>query len=312
MKMNNRILAIVFFVLLALFLFQKFVNKPKQRSFRDTIVEIDTLKIDKLKLINKGNPAITLQKENGNWEMVTDEGSFDVKNASVFPFLQALSGLEAGQLVSRSSDKWEDYELTDETASILEAYKGGKKMAELYVGRFSFDQASRTAKSYVRRGDEEDIYSVDGFLSMSFDRKPDDFRNKDLFNNMSIDSIQSIRLNGADRDDNLEKGIAGEWIDDEGQLADSAAVATYLQKLSQLRGSKFYTSTDNSLQQIARMELVDRNDAAAYIMGIYSRSDTSGQFVIRNERNVLQSFESDSSGIFQQAYLDFLKLMNSN
>jgi len=159
MKLSNKILGIVFFVLLALWLGKKTILKPATRSFKEVLTSFEAASIDKVTLQKAGAPLISLQKKGDDgWEVSSDNRTLSAREDAITGLIQELSNLKTKLLVSRNTEKWKDYEVDDATAKVIELFSGSEKKASLYVGKLNFNQQMRTAESYIRLAEEAKMF----------------------------------------------------------------------------------------------------------------------------------------------------------
>ena len=67
--MNNKVLLLIFGILLTVYVCSQFKGKDKSRSFSENIVSIDSSLVDKIEVIQK-EMTFQLIKENNGWSIV--------------------------------------------------------------------------------------------------------------------------------------------------------------------------------------------------------------------------------------------------
>jgi len=239
MQLNNKVLATIFFVLLGIWIIRKTSCKPIQRSFRNHITTIDTSIIDRILLWPNGinGEKIELKKENG-WRVSDGSRTVIADGSRVNSILGQLVNIPVKQLISKNPERQKDYEVDEESGKIVEIYSSEKLIDKIIVGRFNFNQQTRSGISYARKDGEDDIYSVDGFMSMSFDTDFNGFRQKQLLQLTSQD-LKSITLNQHGQSLAIQKDIAGNWLAGDIVL-DSIAMTQYVNGLGSVMGTNFY------------------------------------------------------------------------
>ena len=306
MKFNNKILGLLFIGLMAMFLVSKILNKPQVKSFKDVLVNIDTSAVDKIVFYPKGTAAkITIERNGGFWE--ADDGSLKITatSSSVNALLSPTTNIKALQLISKNESKWSEYEVDDNSGKKIELYTGNKLLSGFYVGRFNFNQNTRSAKTYMRLADENDIYVVDGFLSMSYEKQFNDFRNKRLVNDLSIDDLSTVKLISDDIKITIEKDLSNHWVDENNKMLDSLKTTRAVQGLVNLMGNEIIDFKPNASNRIARLILIS-GEKSEQVIDIYKKDESD--FVLTSSGNKNVYFRSDSTGIFKTAYLDILNL----
>lgn len=306
MKFNNKILGIIFIGLLALYFIKKVVSKPEVRSFKEVLVSVDTASVNKLIYYPKGgSPVISLQRNGSNWTANNGTKTVDAVSGIIQSMLAPTTEIKPLQLISKSKEKWADYEVDDASGKKVELYNGDKLLSSFYVGRFNFNQNTKTAKTYMRLSGEDDIYIIDGFLSMTYEKQFDDFRNKNLFNGLNSENITGLKISG-DVNIGLGKDISGQWIDDEGLTKDSLSVARYIQSLSNARGSEIIDDYSPHNNLISQINISTKDNINNQNIDIYKEGDNS--FIMKSSSNDV-FFKTDSSGIFKSLYLDLKELL---
>lgn len=307
MKLDNRFLTILFFALLGIFVFKKFIDKPKVRSFREVLVEIDTSQVNKIVLNKPASKAIVLLRKADKWLVKSGDREYEAMKASVDPILRTIAFVKASQLVSRSEDKWSEFELDETAGRKIEVYNGDKLKDAFWIGRFDFDQNRRTAQTYVRKADEADVYAVEGFLSMTFDKKVEDFRNKSLFENVSSGEVKSLSLQTEGEASLIfEKTLDGEWMAEQA-LIDSSAIVEYLGRLTNSQGAQFIEGLVPEQSDLLSNLIVELNDGRQSEVKIY-RDETTEKFVVNSTDNPDAFFLTDSTALYKTLITDIRAL----
>jgi len=295
MKSNNRILGIIFFCLLALLIAKKTILKPTQRSFKQELTSFDAEAIDKVTIQLENQPETVLTKANGQWSASNGTLNIPAKEGSVSGLLRELANIKTKQLVSRNTEKWNEYEVDETKGRQIDIYSGGKKITGLTIGRFNFNQQTRSGISYARLSDEDDIYALDGFLSMTATKDFNSFRDGSL---MKLDpaAIEKITVSNGEQMTTLSKTLEGQWLSNDLPV-DSTITANYISALCSLSGKKF--NDDFSAATAQKIKTLSLGDAT-----IEAYLNPAGGFVLKSNKNDAY-FNSDSLGIFKKAFLDF-------
>jgi hypothetical protein len=196
-KLNTKILIIVLVVLAAIFALSRVFRQPGLESnLRKTLVSVDTTKVTEVRIQPSSNRTseIKLFKEGKNWNVVADKQKSVTDLASVKSMLGQLLDLRTQRLASRKKEKWETYNVGDKGTHVT-IYEGSKKVADLNIGKTGFVQNGNGrfggAYTYVRLSDENEVYTVDGFLESQFNRSYNDWRNK-AFLRLNRDDITKL------------------------------------------------------------------------------------------------------------------------
>lgn len=233
---NNKLL-IVFAVLLVLVLVV-FSNKnsKKESSFNKQLVELSEDEITQILLHPKlmNNAEISMNKEGDVWAISDGTNSYRANTSMINNVLSTLTSLEARSLVANSKDKWDEYEVSDSLAACrVEVFAGSKKKADIYIGKFKFAQP-QSMSTYVRLNGQKQTYKVDGFLSSTFNRNLNDWRDKTMLKDLTTNWTKMTFNYPADSSFVLEKSNERWMID--GVFADSVSVAGYINTMKNLSG----------------------------------------------------------------------------
>jgi hypothetical protein len=209
-KKSNKILWIVFGVLLvAVVLIFTSESSKKERSFKKDIVSIDTASISSFSIFPKSKPGTEVRflKNGDNWTVSSSvqNKSFSVPESKIENIFSELSRIKPKRVAARSQSKWAEYQV-DSAATRIVVNEDGSEVLNLIIGKFSFQQP-RSMSTYVRLMGENDVYEVDGFLEMTFNKDVNSFRdetlikadkaqlNKISFDYGSADSFELVKIN---------------------------------------------------------------------------------------------------------------------
>lgn len=173
---------------------QLFELGTKKRNFRATLVEIDKDKVNKLTLYPQalGGKSLTFTKADSTWTMAEEAGTpVNIEASQVTSLLAALETIKPSRLAATDAEKWVTYEVTDDKGTRVTVEEAGKKSLDIYIGKFSVKQLKPQVggqqnpmmggqqqpdiTSYVRLHGENQTYATNGLLSMTFNRKAEDF-----------------------------------------------------------------------------------------------------------------------------------------
>ena len=299
MKFNNKTLGLIFLALLAILILRKVMTKPEVRSIREVLVSIDTSKVDKVILTNGTETPIELNKSSSGWTVSAEGKTNTATDNSVNSILSSLLRIVPDQLISKNKEKWGDYELDESTGKKVEVYSKGKLMDSFYAGRFNFNQNTRSAKTYMRKANEDDVYSVDGFLSMTYAKKYNDFRNKKIFDGISRTDIKKVAISN----DNNSNSIGfknGQWVDENENILDSSKVESYISNLISQSGNEiddeFIPNVD---MPVTSVNLMSTDGANLAELKVFEDKKDDKPFVFISTLNKESKLRSDSSGLYQ-------------
>ncbi|MEM9548780.1 MAG: DUF4340 domain-containing protein [Bacteroidota bacterium] len=302
MNWNNKILAIIFFVLLGIWILNKSFNRVSDTSFKSVLMQVDTATVDKLVLYPKGmdSTVLTLTRSNGNWNISNSTLTTAADKNRVTSVLSQIAYIPTKRLISKKEENQVDYEVDDKNGKIVEVYQGDNLLNKVIFGRFNFNQNTRSATSYGRIADDNEIYSLDGMISMSFDTDFNSFRNNKLIS-INKDDIRGIEYNGTP----LQPAGKNLWTYN-GIQVDSIGMTSYLRGLSNITSTTFADGFSGNSGSSKTMTIRVDNMAAPLTIQAYN---SANGFIIKSSENEA-FFGSDSTGVYKKIFGDLDALIS--
>ncbi len=306
--MNNKTLGIVFGALLVIYLMTKFLGGPKDRSFDPNILQVDTAEVTKILIQpSGGESSFTLDRSGGQWSLQRGSQTYDLAMGSVGTLLSNIQLIQAERIVSKNPDRFSEYNVDDSTGTVIEIYAGGKKIKEIVAGRFSFNQATRNGISYVRLLDDDAVYAVDGFLSMTLTQSFDNYRDKSI---LKLNNADLTKVSLQDVDAKIEVSKSGEtWMRDD-VVVDSTAMAGYLSNVSSVSGTAFLDDKSQIGPEIKAITFEGNNMTAPVTVTCYQAEGATQPFVINSSLNADAYFLSDTVGVHDRLFGKFSEIFN--
>jgi hypothetical protein len=307
--MNNKILLGVLLGLLLIYGISRVFSGSKEKSFKAELIQIDTTSIAKIEITPKGDQnTFSLTNDNGQW--MASKGTINVVAIpeAVAGLIDQLALVKTKHIAAKSADKWAEYELEPEQAGKLSIYTTDGGSESFYIGKFSFNQQARTATSYLRLEEGDEVYAVDGFQGMAFSRTFNDFRNKVLARTTPDVEFTRFQLDDGRQVFNVVK-IPTAWTIDGTQPLDSMKVENYLNTFRNFNGVNFIDNIDPSaIAQLPKQSLrLEGNNLIAPInITVYQDASRPMPFIIHSTANPDAYFASDSTGIYSQIVQDVL------
>lgn len=238
-KVNNKILGIVFGILLLIgaFIFV-FDGGKTERTFREVLVDIDTSKVTEILIYPKSqnHKEVRLYKDKDEWRVdLPSGGNAKVVDQRISSLFSQLLAILPKRLAARDESKWNELQV-DSTGSRVKVIEGSKLSLDLVIGRFSFQQP-RTMNTFVRLYNDKDVYEVDGFLDMTFNQGANIFRDGTVIKSDHNSWKQIHFTYPADSSFQMVKGDSN-WLID-GRNTDSLKTANYLNRLANLSNNNF-------------------------------------------------------------------------
>lgn len=302
---KNKLLLIVFAVLLAIYFGNKFLGSENERNFKNILVELDTASVSKVVIKGKSNQSdVTFTKENGNWKVSNSAITDNADMNNVRGILASMVSLKPQRLVANSPEKWAQYEVTDSLGARVEYYEGDKKLTDIMVGKFSFNQAARTAATFVRLTDEDEVYTVDGFLSSTFDQEFNNYRDKTFLETVP-ENLTSLNYTYPGDSSYSLNNIGDQWQVN-GLQADSANVQKYINGLRKINQREFIDNYTAPSQPDYSLVLNGDNMTAIEIKGYWK----NGELIMNSSLNPGSYFKQGSFKAFEKLFIGSNQLIS--
>ena len=293
-KNSNKTLWIIFAILLvAVVLIFTTESTKKERSFKKDLVSIDTSAITSISIFPKSKPGaeVKLLKNEGVWKVFSENGNnYTVPNFKMKNLFGELIKIKPKRVAARSKSKWAEYEV-DSSATRVVVNESGNEVLNLIIGKFAFQQP-RSMSTFVRLMNDKDVYEVDGFLEMTFNKDAKSLRNETLiksdrnsWNKISFvsnlsDSFELVKV------DDL-------WMID-GVATDSAKTATALSSLARISSADYIDDVNTALLPPQDSKLVIELNDEAKIEVVGYKNDT--KFIIQSSQNSENYFDGNKVG----------------
>ncbi|RMF29241.1 MAG: DUF4340 domain-containing protein, partial [Bacteroidetes bacterium] len=271
------------------------------RSFRTELIRIDTSRVSSVTVTPKGQEEFTLVRESEGWLATRGDLTVKALPSAVNDLLRQLALVETQRIAAKKPEKWSEFEVGEGQGTRLVVKSNGKVLEDFIIGRFAFNQQTRSATSYVRLSGEDEVYAVEGFLGLSLGQGFDSYRNK-LVLKFQREDLKEIALSG---DENARMSRTdGNWQLDDGTPVDSLALTRYLTPLQTLSGSEFADSfnPDTAPPPLKTLQLVTQTGDTLRV-DAYRDTTLAKPFVVHSSLNPEGWFLSDSTGLFKRLFL---------
>ncbi len=237
--MSNKTLVILLVVLAVAAIIIYFPSGDKtERTFKTELVEIDTSAVTEIIIAPKSmnGDSFKIYKESDQWKVTLADGKIAiVPKEKADRLIDQIRTITPKRLAARSKTKWAEFEV-DSSATRVIVKEGGSTTLDILIGKFLFQQP-RSVSTYVRLSDDNDVYLVDGFLSMSFNQAADTYRDNVVIKGDPNKWDQLVFNYPADSSFQMSK-VDGKWMSNNTAL-DSAKTEKYLSQLSRMTNSNY-------------------------------------------------------------------------
>jgi hypothetical protein len=322
-KKTIRKLAVFFVFLLALVLVVLLIDQKRgKRTFRTDLFDADTADVTAIIIRTKAdrdNP-ITFEKKKSGWQLKSRSRQFNAESGIVQEMLRTLNDLQATRVAATDKSKWREFEVDDSSATKILVKKGKKLVSTLYLGKFSYqvpknsnpyDYYNQQPKisTYVKVGDEKQVYVVEGFLSMLFNRSFNDYRDQAIIRSNSNDWTRLTFSYRADSSFAIvkEKGL---WSLD-GMPVDSVKAAEYLKSIASVSCENFVDDQKPvSGKPDFSLKIEGNNRVTPIIINAFAADSTHG-YLIHSSENEGAYFSGKQSGLINRIFIGKKRFFNT-
>lgn len=286
-KRNSKILLGVFVALLAFFVISKMAEKKKgNRSFKSILVEFDSTEVDYIEIIPKAKDQTVILENKDGWKLQYNDALVSADEAAIYDIFTNLADLKPKRIAATKKDKWTEFEVTDSLATRVILKSDGDIVADVYIGKFGYKQApggqyqrqqSPQFFTHVRMADEEEVYVVEKFLTMTFNKELKAFRNKTVIESEN-ENWTKLTYNYPDSSFYLMKQN-DKWMMS-GVIADSIEVEAYIKNISKLSNSEFVDEiTKDQLGNEIFSVTIEGNNFSPIKVNAYPADSIHGYYV---------------------------------
>lgn len=301
-KLSTKTLIILFaglLIVVAAFLFND--AKHGERSFRKELVNIDTAKVTSINIYPKtnGHKLIKIFKEGNYWKIdIAKNKTAYVPRLRINEIFREVLGIKPLSVAALNKNKWKEYQVDDSSGIEIKMYEGGDNTLDLTVGKFAFKRP-RSMFTYVRVGDDNNVYKVNGMPGFLFNHNANYFRDGRIIeDNYSNWTKLSFSYPG-DSSFTVEKKNKN-WMMGT-RIADSANTVNFLRSLSQLNSQNFIDNFDQSALSKAAYTLTINSSAKGgiTITSFISPSDT----LVNSSTNPDAYFDGSKNNLLKNIFV---------
>ncbi len=181
-KLSNRTLFILMAILGAIVAWTYFSeNKKSESNFREQFVTVDTALVKEIYIYPKASPGeeIKFFKSGDSWRVTNGKEESPVESQTISSLFSSFANLKTKSLAATSNEQWDNFLVGDTSANRIK-FVTSSGTTDIMVGKFAFNNETRSASTYVRMHNEIEVYLVDGFLSFTINQPFDSWRNRSL------------------------------------------------------------------------------------------------------------------------------------
>jgi len=307
-KLNLTTLIIVSGILVAVVIISQVISNYKgERNFKKQVFDTDTTKISTIIIKTKlAKQELELVKDGKDWNVLVKGKTYKAEKSIIRSMIMEIYNMRAERLAAMDKPEWNTFQVTDSLATHVKVKQGNKIVADFLIGKFSYSQNPQKFNTFIRLSNENEVYAVNGFLAMTFNKQLNDVRNKAL---VDVHSAQITKLRftyPADSSFELVKVKNGWKIN--GQEADSAKVAGYVNNLAHANGNEFVLDSIKSGLRIYSLKIEGNNFNPVEISA--NIADTTYKYIVSSNINPEGRFSGLSSDLTNRIFVNknrFLK-----
>jgi hypothetical protein len=309
-KFKSGILIVILAVLLIIYMIVRFSGSD-DRTFRDKALSFDSSVITEIIIDDPKNQQdpVDLIKTGDKWTVKVSGRDYTADTNVIKNMLGQLSDMPTKRFAGKGSDAWAKYEVADTSGTLVTIKSSGKTMAEILVGKFSYNipkdqqqmpnrQQRGEMTSYVRLKGEKDVYAVDGYLKMTFGSKIDSYRYKSLASVKPEDITRLTVTEPGNR--KVFENPDGKWIMN-GMPADSATTVKFRNTVARLSGIKF-TDQEAGPSGASHTLLIEGNNFSPVEIQAFPVADTNVNYIITSSANPGSFFNGKEGGLFKKIW----------
>ena len=311
-RFDNKRLVYVLAGLIVLLAVTFLVRIPHEKAtLPEKLFDIDTSRVQSIVISPRAGEGSGFEfaRKAGRWIIRQDNIEAVPERDAVENIMMLVKEIKPSSLEAVDKSKWKDFSLTDSLGTRVRFLDDrGKMLADLMIGRFSYNQPSSPysnpyggnvqGTSFVRLTSERKVYGVDGFLSLSFSGKFNDYRDKS-FLHLKKEDISHISFTlPSDSSFVLAKKDSA-WYAGSAR-ADSLATAGYLSSLSYLNGQDFRDGFKPAANPSRKLS-IEGNNLLNITISCYD-GDNENEFILNSSLNPDAYFISKRDGLYDKLF----------
>lgn len=146
-------------------------------AFVGKLIDVDSADVNRILIQNVTEEAsVELVKNNGSWEVKTEEEHYHADANKVKRAFSTISNFKVKSVVTRNPSKFSRFRV-DSTGTLVSLFNGDKELTRFVVGAPQI-QGQQGFNTYVRPAYSNETVAVEGFISSHFSSKTDEWRDK--------------------------------------------------------------------------------------------------------------------------------------
>jgi hypothetical protein len=304
--MNNKTLLLILLALAGIYALSRVFSGQREGTFKTELIQVDTNAVASIAINPPGEerPAFTLKKEEGQWLVTQHELTVKADQRAVQELLAALALIKTQYIAAKGQSEWAAYEVSEELGHRIQVYnKSGKVLEDFILGKLDMNPQQQSITTFIRLKGQNEIYAVDGMLSMSLGRGFEEYRTRELIKMKREMEITAFEYLLPDSSLAFQKTPTG-WYFGE-LLLDSMKVEDYLNFLRNVPGENFADDFDElQASRLPQQQLVlkGNNMPAPFEVTVYLDTTRTLPYVLRSNYNPHTFFAQDSAWVARRLF----------
>lgn len=289
-KLNLKIILPIFLVLLIILVIVKYIDTKKgERTFKDNLVTVDPDQVTEVQIFPRPmkGKSFNITKNGDSWILESDGKKYNADPSIVNSMISELNRLKPLSVVATKKERWGQYEVTDSLGTRVKLFDKEQLLADVVVGKFNINQP-QDMTSYVRLVNDNNVYDVNGYASMTFTQPLNAYRDQKVIKDDTKNWTKLTFTYPSDSSFVLSR-IDNQWMIN-GASADSAAVVKYLSTIGRLSNDKF-AEADSAGSPNHTLKIEGDNLAAPIQVNGYLKK---GSYMVESSQNPGTYFNSTS------------------
>jgi hypothetical protein len=301
-KFTTTKLIIILVVLGGIVLFNKFYQSKKEEStFKDEFINIDTALVSDIYIYPQAEKGkeIRLRRNGKAWELESGKIKTFADTTAIRYLLSQFVDMKSVSLSGQDKSSWKDLQVTDSAGTKIKIVIPGQTY-EMVVGKINYNQASGSGSSNIRHAGEEEVYTVQNYLSFAVNQPFNQWRNK-TFVNIQKDNWTAFSFSyPGDSSFVLEKN-SDTWMVN-GEKADSVKVAQYLGQVSTMQSTGFAENYSPASTPVFTVTMKGNNLSSPVIVRAFP-ADSSQKFILHSSLNPDAYFSESQSHLVDRIFV---------
>jgi hypothetical protein len=290
-KLGNKNLLLILVLLLAVFAIARYIsNKKGENTFQTSIIPtIDSNRMNGMvifqKATKKGKPLpFVFTCKGKEWFVSQGNVISRAEPRAAHYMISQLEDISPDRLGSNDPKDWKDYCVNDSLGTRVVFLYDKDTALDVIVGRFSYIPQKKQSMSYVRLSGHNEVYAVEGFLSMNITEDFNAWRDRQLMPGDYISWNKLTFTYPADSGFTLTNGTNDRWLFGDGTKPDSLAAVNLIKDLSNQNYGTFIDNFDSSGKQPVFTLRVEGGGFNPVLIKAYP-ADTANKYAITSSMN---------------------------